>query len=175
MIILVLGPNGSGKSMYAEKIAAGFSTPSLYYIATMIPFGDEGKARVDKHKKQRMVYDFVTVERPFGVSEIPIPSDSVVLLEDVSNMLGNVLFSGEQDGNEDSVFDDIRALCAKCRACVFVSIDGLTVQLEYNEETRGYIDALSRLNRRLSDFADVVIQMQNGNPVFVKGEFHAMD
>jgi len=191
MTVLVLGSNGSGKSMYAEKLATRFSTGALYYVATMVPYGDEGQARVEKHKKQRGSMGFITVEKPFYVSEIPFRPDSVVLLEDVSNLVGNALFDGNRDGSEagrgandapllapatwNSVFADIAAMCAKCRDVVLVSIDGLSVQPEYDEETCGYIYTLNRLNTRLADFSDTVVKMCGGAPVFVKGEAYALD
>jgi len=174
MTVLILGPNGSGKSAYAEKLAARLSTGALYYIATMVPHGDEGQARVEKHRKQREDMGFVTVERPADVSWILLPPDATVLLEDVSNLLGNALFDGKRGGSGDSVFADITAMCAKCLAAVLVSIDGLAAQPEYDDETRGYIDALNRLNGRLSDFADTVITMRGGTPVFVKGDAYAL-
>ena len=46
MKILVLGKNDSGKSAYAEKIASNITTGELYYIATMIPYGEDGRLRI---------------------------------------------------------------------------------------------------------------------------------
>jgi adenosylcobinamide kinase/adenosylcobinamide-phosphate guanylyltransferase len=155
MTVLVLGPNGSGKSACAEKIAAGMSGGALYYVATMIPFGEEGQTRVAKHRKQREGLGFLTVEQPSRVSEISLPQGATVLLEDVSNLLGNALF--EHGGDEDAVFGDIAALCAKCRNAVLVSIDGLTQSPGYDGGTNEYIAALNRLNSRLAKIADEVI------------------
>ena len=175
MMVLVLGPNGSGKSLYAEKIATRFSSGELFYIATMIPYGDEGLTRVEKHRKQREGAGFITVEKPFCVSEIPLPPDAVVLLEDVSNLLGNALFGGDRSGSEESVFTDITAMCAKCRTAVLVSIDGLTATQEYDDETRGYIELMNRLNNWLYELAETVIIMRDGKPDVVKGEVNALD
>lgn len=175
MIVFILGPNGSGKSAYAEKLAARLSTGTLVYIATMIPYGEEGQARVEKHRKQRESMGFITVEEPSHVSGIPLLSDATMLLEDVSNLLGNALFDGNRDRNEDSVFSDIITMCARCRNAVIVSIDGLAVRPEYDEETHDYINALNRLNGRISDFSDVVIMMHDRTPVFVKGNANELD
>ena len=182
MVILVLGPNGSGKSAYAEKLARdprrGENHPfAVYYIAAMIPYGAEGLARVEKHRKQRENMGFITVEKPFCVAEIPLPPEAAVLLEDVSNLLGNALFSRNRNESEDSVYQDITDLCAKCRTAVLVSIGGLTPAPEYDGETRGYIEALNRLNRRLYGFADTVVIMRDGKPEIQKekGTIHALD
>lgn len=175
MTVLVLGPNGSGKSTCAEGIATRLSSGALYYIATMIPYGEEGLTRVEKHRTQRASAGFVTVEQPSSVSEVPLPPHAVVLLEDVSNLLANALFAGHQDGSEEGVFGDITAMCAKCRAAVMVSIDGLTTTSASDDETRGYIHALNGLNGRLADFADIVLAMRDGLPIAIKGDVHALD
>lgn len=175
MKVLVLGPNGSGKSACAEKIAARLSSGALYYIATMIPYGEEGLARVERHRTQRASAGFITVEQPSGVSAVPMPPHATVLLEDVSNLLANVLFTGYRNGCEDSVFRDITAMCGKCHDAVMVSIDGLTTDVASDNETRGYIGALNGLNSRLADFADIVLVMRDGLPIAVKGDVHALD
>ena len=50
MLTLVIGGSGSGKSSFGEKLAQE-SNSKLYYLATMIPYGDEGKRRVERHLK----------------------------------------------------------------------------------------------------------------------------
>jgi adenosylcobinamide kinase/adenosylcobinamide-phosphate guanylyltransferase len=175
MTILVLGPNSSGKSAYAEKLITHLSAGPRIYIATMAPYGEEGQARVEKHRKQRLSAGFTTIERLSGVSEIPLPSDSAVLLEDVSNLLSNVMFGEKPGKSEAEVFEDIRAMSAKSCISVLVSIEGLIIKPEYNAETRGYINALNNLNNKLSGFADTVVSMNNGTPTAVKGNAYAMD
>lgn len=174
MNVLILGPNGSGKSVYAEKTAANLSTGALVYIATMIPYGEEGQARVEKHRKQRENMGFRTEEKPCIVSDMTASPDMTVLLEDVSNLLGNALFGSHPCGNEDSVYADIFKLCKSCRNSVLVSIDGFVPKPEYDEGTNCFIDELNRLNDRLSGFVDIVIKMSNGNPIFVKGDENAL-
>ncbi|MDR1688478.1 MAG: bifunctional adenosylcobinamide kinase/adenosylcobinamide-phosphate guanylyltransferase [Clostridiales bacterium] len=102
MNALILGANGSGKSVYAEKYISRFSRGALYYAATMIPYGKEGIARIEAHRAQRAALEFITVEKPFCVSEIPFTPGASVLLEDVSNLLANALF--ENDGNGGNGF-----------------------------------------------------------------------
>lgn len=175
MKILILGPNGSGKSLYAEKLVSRFNVSLLYYIATMIPYGEEGMKRVEKHRKQRAELVFVTIEKPFVVSDIQIPPNTAILLEDVSNLLSNSLFCKDCNGNEESVFKDIAGLCRKSRHSVMVSISGLITGPEFDAETKGYISALNLLNEKLTRFADVVISMREGTPFIVKGDIYALD
>ena len=66
MLILVTGGSGSGKSEYAEGIAVSLAEREglpLYYIAAMKPYGEEGKRRVERHRRLRAGKGFQTVER----------------------------------------------------------------------------------------------------------------
>ena len=53
MFTLVIGGAASGKSEYAEGLALASPHSPRYYIATMEPFGEEGRARVAKHRRMR--------------------------------------------------------------------------------------------------------------------------
>ena len=63
MLTCVYGENSSGKSRYAESLVAATHGPR-FYIATMIPYGESGAKRVEKHRKQREDLGFTTVEDP---------------------------------------------------------------------------------------------------------------
>lgn len=164
--VLVSGPNSSGKSRYAEQLIAGTEGPR-YYIATMIPCTQENHRRIEKHRVQRKDLGFRTIESPYGVGNIPVPQDGIVLLEDVSNLLANALF--DRQISPDRVFADICSLAGRCRMLVAVTISGLSPD-GCDEETAAYIDALNRLNRKLYDVASAAVSMENGHPVCQKGE-----
>ena len=51
-IILVTGGARSGKSSYAENLAREFDQ-NVLYIATAVPFDDEMKDRIAKHRERR--------------------------------------------------------------------------------------------------------------------------
>ena len=53
MITLVTGGSGSGKSAYAEEVLTGFGDFPRIYIATMYPFDEESKKRIERHRKMR--------------------------------------------------------------------------------------------------------------------------
>ncbi len=61
MLTLIIGGSGSGKSSFGEELAQK-SNSKLYYLATMIPYGDEGKRRVERHLKLRKGKGFETIE-----------------------------------------------------------------------------------------------------------------
>ena len=95
MFVLITGGSGSGKSEYAENRAVRLSNETglpLYYIATMKPFGEEGRKRVERHQKLRSGKGFLTVERYVNLKELKLPKEGVVLLECLSNLTANEMF-----------------------------------------------------------------------------------
>lgn len=165
MMTMILGGNNSGKSAYAEACCAALPTP-LVYIATMLPFGEAGRARVEKHQRQRASMHFLTIEEPYRMGDLKLPSGATVLLEDVSNLLANNLF--ERRKNAENVYADILALRAGCKELVLVSISGLEPTMN-NAQTDAFIEELNWLNQTLINLSDCVVEMTDGTPVVVKG------
>ena len=62
MFYVVTGGSGSGKSAFAEDLicrnyhAPGADHPagSLIYIATMVPYGEETRSKIRRHRDMRM-------------------------------------------------------------------------------------------------------------------------
>ena len=165
---LVLGPNGSGKSLFAEDLAVESGAP-LLYIATMVPQSEENHRRIQKHIAQRAKLNFSTLELPTQVGTAPVTKDSVVLLEDVSNLLGNTIFSAHS--TMEDARENILTLQARCKLLVAVTISGLSSQ-GYEGETAAYIDDLNTLNRYLFDLADAAVTMKENAPIWEKGAEH---
>ena len=61
MFTLVSGGAASGKSEYAESLVLSCPSEMRYYIATMMPFDDECRARIAKHRAMRAGKGFETV------------------------------------------------------------------------------------------------------------------
>lgn len=163
-LILVSGENSSGKSIFAEKIVAKING-KRYYIATMLPKTEDNYLRIEKHKKQREGLGFTTLELPYNLNGIE--AESVILLEDVSNLLANNIF--EKGKSENEVFNDIINLVKKSKAVVAVTISGLQ-NGGYDKETEMYIESLNKINEKLYNEAAVAIKMVGGQPVYEKGE-----
>ena len=164
ILVLISGSNNSGKSIYAEQLIAK-TIGKRYYIATMRPFTE------DNHRAQRQGLGFDTLECPYQIGDVSVSSDGVVLLEDVSNLLANAMF--EKGGSSDSVLRDICALADRCRILVTVTIAGLKDD-GYDEETAAYINGLNDINRKLFEKASIAISMQDGTPVYQKGDAHVL-
>ena len=62
MMILVTGGSGSGKSAFAEDQVVAFGTAERIYIATMFPFDEESRKRVQRHQNMRKGKGFETIE-----------------------------------------------------------------------------------------------------------------
>ena len=150
-IQLILGPNSSGKSLYAENLAVQNSDHPLIYIATMVPQTDDNFARIEKHRTQRAGKGFQTIEEPWEIDVLNITSDSVVLLEDASNLLANGIFNHQK--NASDCFGKIKSLAEQCQTLIIVSITGFTPG-DYDAETNDYISQLNALNEMLENIAE---------------------
>ena len=156
---------GSGKSLYAEDLAVS-SGDSRLYIATMVPQNQENRQRIEKHRLQRRGKGFLTIEEPLCMSCVPVPRDSVILLEDVSNLVANRIF-GNHPGTFRPVLEDILTLAGRCKTLIAVSISGMNAE-EYDGETADYIRALNELNEQLISHASMAVEIKNRTPVNVK-------
>lgn len=168
MLILLTGSNNSGKSRCAERIASRIDAKK-FYAATMIPWGEEGQARKEKHIRQRDGLGFITVECPCDLSQVSCGSGDLVLLEDVSNLLANLIFERHDENAEANAERQITSLHSRCATLIAVTIGGLTSDGSDGETAR-YIDALNRLNKRLEESAGCVISMEEHQPHVTKGE-----
>lgn len=200
MITLIIGGSGSGKSAYAEDyvLAAATDLPK-YYIATMQVYDAEGERKVERHRRLRAGKGFVTIEQPTDIGKAGIkiagnawneqekgdihevdgmdaPNEEkqggVALLECMSNLVANEMFSGEQMPETDAVVrrvtEEIEALAKQLTHLVIVSNNVFEDGIAYDASTLRYIEVLGRINTRLADLADHVVEVVVGIPVTVK-------
>ena len=161
MMILISGGNGSGKSVYAEKLSATIELPR-YYVATMVSQNKENEARIEKHRQQRKGLNFHTIELPCYVSQADVPTNSLVLLEDASNLLANMIFM--EHGTKEDALHEILQLRNKCEYLLVVSISGMPEE-EYEGETAEYIRSMHWLNQQLYMASDMAVELVDGKPV----------
>lgn len=169
MFILVTGGSKNGRSAVAEKIVVSSGLP-LFYIATMIPYGEEGRETVERHRKMRYGKGFRTIEKYTDITETDIPEKSAVLLECVGNLCANEMFSCDCKDPSGKIFHDIAELNRKTRLLVAVTSQVGSDGTVYERETMEYIAQLGVLNRRLAGLADCVIESVFGIPLILKGE-----
>ena len=164
MIHLIIGTPDSGKSAFAEKLVpeiAGDTT--RYYIATMIPYGEEGRMRVAKHRRMREGKGFTTIEVPFDAGDIDLPEDSTVLLECVSNLAANEMFERHTPADKcaEKIVSDISRLALSVRNTVIVT-NHFDITDDFDSETIMYALTMDRINHRLSILADKVTDLTAG-------------
>lgn len=166
MIALLTGGSGCGKSTYAEKLVCALPGKERLYIATMSVCDEESVLRVARHRSQRAEKGFRTVECPKALGTVAVRRGSVVLLEDLVNLLANEMFGG---GDCSRIEDDLRALAERSRHLVIVTNDVFSDGASYTGPTRAYLKVLAELNRAAAQMADYVAEIVYAIPVVLKG------
>lgn len=169
MLTLVTGGSASGKSEYAERLLDSV-TGAKYYIATMQPFDDECVKRIDKHRAARAGRGFETVERYLSLDTLSMPKSGGVLLECMSNLVANEIYSEGGAGKlaAKSVLDGVARLRETTKSLVIVTNEIFSDGCQYAPETREYIAALGEINRRIASIADRVVEVVYTIPIMLK-------
>ncbi|MDD6303675.1 MAG: bifunctional adenosylcobinamide kinase/adenosylcobinamide-phosphate guanylyltransferase [Lachnospiraceae bacterium] len=182
MIALVIGGSGSGKSAYAEQMAVkAAGKGSLYYVATMQVYDEEGKKKVERHQKMRAGKGFLTIEQPRRLKEAAekvAAERGTVLLECMSNLVANEMFSEE---NLSAVMDEakikqlsheiisgVTALQDSCDILIIVTNQIFEDGIRYDASTMDYIRLLGDINRQIAERAEQVVEVVAGIPIFIK-------
>ena len=170
MVVLVVGVPDSGKSALAENVALELSGENKrIYLATMEILDEEGKKRVQKHRKLREGKGFFTVEAPLkaweSVSGVEGLDKATVLIECISNLVGNVMHDNVTPEGDiiEVVTGNVAKICDAAGNVVIVT-NSFAESGEFDEETNKYISCLDEVNDRLRDLADEVYE-------FVEGEW----
>lgn len=170
MLTLVIGGGASGKSEYAEELFTSL-LGIKYYVATMMPFGEDGLSRIEKHRQARRDRGFQTIEHYTAMDTLVLPERGAVLLECLGNLTANELFSlpATEKEAESAILLGIDALAKQAQDMVVVTNDVFSGGHSYDEETLKYIRVLGCVNRRLAERFDKVIEVVCGIPVVLKG------
>lgn len=182
MMTLIIGGPGTGKSSLAEKLCLESGDERRYYLATMQVLDSEGEARVRRHRAMREGKGFVTLERPFSVDEAVLemedPKHTTVLLECVSNLVGNKMHetnptrmntvgtSADKERIINSVVSEIGRLSSGVHHLIAVTNDYPSDDPAYDEETRQYVHLLHLVNERLKKVTDRVVDLRKPDHAF---------
>ena len=168
MMTLVIGGSKCGKSSYAESLFSDFCGEKIY-LATMLPFGEEAHAAIERHRKVRLGKGFSTLERSADIGGADVPKGAGVLLEDMGNLLANEMFSGEKilDPTEKILYG-IEVLQNTAALLVIVSNNVGADGISYQGSTALYIKYLAEINRAVAERADKVVECVFGIPVVQK-------
>jgi len=167
MIVLVTGGSGCGKSTWAEKLIASLPMEKRVYIATMQVYDDESVQRVARHRAQRADKGFRTIECEKDLASAQVEEGSIVLLEDLVNLMANEMFDG---GDVRRIVPALHELAKKCRHLIMVTNDVFSDGIDYAESTQEYLRQLAHLNNAAAQIADSVVEVVYSIPIAVKGE-----
>lgn len=79
-----------------RELAERFTESPLIYLATMYAGEDpENQARIAHHRESRRDQPYQTLEKPWAIDTLQLPADSLILLEDLGNLVANTLFLPE--------------------------------------------------------------------------------
>ena len=172
MMILVTGGSGSGKSAFAEDCVVSFGKTDRIYIATMYPFDEESRKRVQRHRKMRQGKGFETVECYTGLDEIRLPENCTVLLECMSNLVANEMFQedGAKDDTVPEILEGISEIEKQAKELVIVTNEIFSDGIDYDEETKRYQSYLGKINQELAKRAKTVTEVVYGIPVERKNQ-----
>lgn len=171
MLTLVIGGAASGKSQFAEDLVLQAGNLPRYYVATMEPFDEECRKRIQRHREMRREKNFETLECFTNLSQVKPSQKGVVLLEDLSNLAANERYSPKGAGEQalEAVCRGLEALESRCAHLIVVSNEIFCGGKNYAGDTLAYLKLLAMANRLAAAKADRVYEVVCGVPVLHKG------
>lgn len=176
MITLIIGGSGSGKSAYAEDYMISHSEEKKkYYIATMQVYDAEGERKIERHRMLRSGKGFSTIEQSVDIEKAVEKMEAgkgTALLECISNLTANEMFAGEEPKTEEVVVEKImkgiKTLSKELPHLVIVSNNVFEDGKVYDNTTMTYIRAMGRINEKLAEIAEEVVEVVVGIPMVIK-------
>ena len=167
MFITVTGGSGSGKSAFAEEQILKFPPGNRIYIATMMCFDEESRKRVARHRQMRKDKQFETLECYTDLEHAAIPYGSTVLLECMSNLTANEIFSpdGAKDQAYEAVCRGLLPLKEQAGHVCVVTNEIFSDGISYDMETQNYQRVLGKLNAFLAEISDACYEVVYGIPL----------
>ncbi len=168
-VMLVTGGGRSGKSRYALNQAERYGRKG--FVATAVPFDDEMKVRIAKHREDRDP-TYITVEAPVdlvaGILELEGNSD-VSVVDCLTVWLGNLL---HRHGESDTAYPEVVALLSFLEDppmdLILVTNEVGSGIIPANRASRLFRDLAGFLNQSVAQLADDVVLVACGLPVFLK-------
>ena len=168
MVHLIMGGAASGKSVYAERLANSLPGPKLY-LATLRPFDEECRQKIQKHQTRRAKDGWQTQEVFGSMQKVWVPQGATVLLEDLSNLTANLLFGPNPETARDALLKSICHLAEEAKTLVLVGNDLFCDGKVYPPETMEYLQLLAQGQSFAANLADTVTEVVCGIPLAVKG------
>lgn len=183
----VTGGVRSGKSHFAEQKTLEIASKEQLkpvYIASGVAFDNEMKNRIERHRQDRQLVDWQTIEQPTNLLESvsKIPLNTVVLWDCVTTWLTNEMYvnieANKMQWQEPEQFQ-LRIEEAKVAIFqlnkvgipVIVVSNELLDEMSYeSEEVTFYRRKIGEFHRWLVEYSQVAIELEYGLPHYWKGE-----
>lgn len=176
MTVFISGGAKNGKSTLAQNITVALGG-KRYYVATMIPTGEEDDERIRRHIADRDGMGFETVECCENVMSClkTADKDGTFLVDSATALLQNALFPVEKNyemdlAAADRCADELIEFSRTVRHVVIVSDYIYSDGLRYSESTEMYRKCLADIDRRLAQVCDTVIEVSAGQLTIHKGD-----
>lgn len=177
MKVLISGGCKNGKSAFAEREAMRLAAGGpLYYVATMIPFDEEDRARIRKHIAERSGKGFVTVEQPRNIAACleKAEPEGCFLIDSLTALLLNEQYPHSfmdppDPGAPERCREGLLQIVRRAEHAVFVTDYIYSDAARYSRETEAFREALAFLDKALAEVCDQVIELCAGNVVYHKG------
>lgn len=178
MKCFISGGAKNGKSTLAQNLAVSLANGGKhYYVATMIPVDEEDEDRIARHVADRDGLEFETLECGKDILSCLEHADKegVFLLDSATALLQNALFPVEKNyaldiAGAEKCADDLITFVQTVRHVVVVSDYIYSNPEEFDETTEIYCQGLAKLDRRLAQVCDTVVEVCAGQSIVYKGE-----
>ena len=164
MKVFISGGCKNGKSTFAQKLAKKQgSIGNLYYVATMIPTGQEDDDRITRHQKEREGWGFITIEQPRNIEGILSKCDinGSFLLDSLTALLANEMFRDGGSFDEtagERVSYGLERVLSQVKKIVIVSDYIYSDAVIYDALTETYRRSLAALDRLAAEKCEVVLE-----------------
>jgi len=182
MIVFISGGVRSGKTNVAEHYAQQLASKWDYahYIATAHITDEEMRQRVFRHQEERnrQLLKWKTREIPNDLHRFTdnFNKNDIVLLDCLTNLLANELFSDDGWKNQQVCFEktmriyqSIEKLAKKCKGFIIVSNEIFSSGVPEDIGTYHYMKMLGFLHQQIVVLADKAIFVRCGIPLVKKG------
>lgn len=177
MTIFISGGAKCGKSSLAQDLTVSLAGEGKrYYVATLIPTGQEDYARIRHHIADRDGMGFETVECSKNVMDCLACAEKsgAFLVDSVTSLLQNAMFPAENNYEMDLAAaqrcaEELLVFGRTVGHAVFVSDYICSDSERYSESTERYRRCLAGIDRQLAAACDTVIEVSAGQYIIHKG------
>ncbi|WP_419888001.1 bifunctional adenosylcobinamide kinase/adenosylcobinamide-phosphate guanylyltransferase [Neobacillus niacini] len=183
-LIFISGGVRSGKSSFAEEMALKLVNENggqLNYLATGVASDPEMQDRITKHQRDREggKFRWRTIEQSQNIGESAnlFNNEDIILLDCVTTLLNNELFSSNQIWDESFLADVMKTISTginnirdRAKVLIVVSNEVFNESISENGLVFSYARILGKIHQQLVKEADQAFLVEAGIPIHMKGD-----